>query len=517
MGFFGYFIISFIFTFISVKFFKLIYNDIYIKNEFISNIATSIISLFFIFIYIWTIKTNDFSFYKTGFLDFYFSYDTFLSASKILVFTGLIIIIVNSITSLVFNIFCKNKKIYYLITLLLYLALFFMIIKKGIISFDIPEPQYLFNLLPPIGSRIKYGIIFGILLSYIIDYNNEKNKNNISSVKKHIKNIIVLVLFLAIIYFQYYNTITVYPNYLYEKALDAQLKKYFLLISDDLANSSNNLKKLELRKTKFDDIKVGNTVSFGRREADSGLSGKIFEDIDWIVLDKNDDEKQVLLLSKNGLDVVRNKAIEQRLMDYEYYSSYYDDDYEYDNSSKEEYNYNNSALRFEMYNCYKDFVAFNLSKDENKEYNEYNLKDNIVDTYLTDTKTYEKFFPLSKDEYDKYKKIDGVGNFIFINNSQYIIFNRQFRNIFYVLRTFNHRNFGYNFLCVDTPYDVLTYEMNEKLLKNNNYIIGNTFWFDDNFIYDYKDPNYNEHLANDLDHGHIDVVLRPAMWYKLSE
>ena len=78
-------------------------------------------------------------------------------------------------------------------------------------------------------------------------------------------------------------------------------------------------------------------------------------------------------------------------------------------------------------------------------------------------------------------------------------------------------NYEYDFLCVDTPYDALTFEKNEELIKNNNNVIGETFWFHDRYTGYYKDENYNERTANDLYHGFIDVVLRPAMWYKCGE
>ena len=514
MGFFGFFIISFIFTFVSIKFFKIVYNDLYIKKEFISQIITSLISLFLILIYVWTIKTDDYGFYKTSFLGIYFSNYTLLFVNKVLVFTGLIIIIVNGIATLVYNVFDKNKIIYYILSLLLYLALFFILILKNIINFDINEPHYLLDLFPPIGFRIECGIIFGILLAYLIDFNNGKHKNDIHLIQSNIKSILIIVLFLMIVYFQYNNTIMIYPTYFYEKVLNEQIKKYISFEPDGIDNSLI----LELKDLKYDDINIGNTVLFGRREGgSSGIYGDDFEDIEWLVLDKKDDEKQVLLLSKNGLSVVNNKAIEQRLVDYEFYNSDYNDDYEYDKSEEEKFNYNNSALRFEMYNCYKDFIDNNLSKDENNKYNDYNLKDNIVNSYLRDTNTYEKFFPLNKDEYNKYKKIDSVGNFYFKNNDAYTIFNNELRYVFYALRTFNFIDLvGYDFLCVDTPYYFSTYD-DETFIKNNNYIIGNTFWFHDRFTEDYRKKNiYSDIVAKDLDNGLVNVVLRPAMWYRMD-
>ena len=569
MGFFRFFIITFIITFISIKIFKLIYDEKFIKDKFKKDIILSILSIFFILIYLWSIRVDDLSFYKTSFLDSYFSYDEFLSSLKILVYTGMIIFISTSTTSFIYNVFYKNKLFYYVSNVFLYFLLYFIILKSNIISFDIKEPSYFFNLLPPIGFRVKCGIILGISLAYIIDFingrkkkslvskvnnqnddefleNAKKDSNNTNSKKinelknnliffidkYHIKYISIIVLFLIILINQFRITTSLYPTYMYEKALNNQFKK--LLQNDDKAKSNiskndnknnsedknNNeyIDKTKLKNLRYDEIKIGDTVSFGRRKV-----GGVYKDIEWIVLDKKKNENEVLLLSKYGLDVVNNFALENKVTDYEYYDIDYDTAYKYDLSSPDEFDYNNSALRYAMYHCYEDFLEYYLSKDINKEYNEYDYKDNIVDTYLEDTKTYEKFFPLSKDEYNKYKKMEGVGNFYFENSDRYIIFREQFSNIIYTLRTFKAKsnekgeNYEYDFLCVDTPYDALTFEKNEELIKNSNNIIGETFWFHDRFTADFEDENYNERTANDLYHGFIDVVLRPAMWYKCDE
>ena len=523
MVYFGFLIYSFIFTFVCIRFFRLIFNANKINIKLKPESILFVFSIICVLIYICSIKVDDISFYKKGFLDYYSSFDIQESIYKIFTYTGLIILISTSVTALVYNTLYKNIKLYYMLSLFLHLLLYFVLTELKIITFDMNEHAFL-SILPPIGYGVKFGIAFGICSAYGVDLLIKKFKKTASGNENEkiykAKNILTAVLFVVVVIIQIRNTIGIYPAYFYEAVIEMQFGKIISKGKRILSNtkgkneSENNIESYDdykldkLKDLNFDEIGVGSTVSFGNRY--SGMH----EDIEWIVLDKKKDEKEVLLLSKNGLGVTHNDLLQNKVVDYKYYSSYDDSDYGYDESSSEEMNYYNSALRFKMYNCYKSFIELNLSKDENKDYNEYDFRDNIVDTYLSDTKTYEKFFPLSRDEYNKYKKIQGVGNFYFKNIGNDLIYQNQFRNMFYTLRTFKTTDNSYNFLCVDTPYDALTFEMNEGILNDRYYIRGNTFWFNDKFISDPTDARYNKKIADDLYHGFVDVVIRPAMWYK---
>ena len=481
-------IISYIYSLICIRFCNIIYETKFIKNQFLKDVILSVF-LFIIFIFlIWTIRVDTINFVKMDFFDSYVGYDTIFFYTK----TGIYIFLCITVAILFSNIVNRlynNRIIYYLSAIMIFIVLLFYIYSNGIFLFDKKYiNQYLVILL---------GVLFAYLREYLTcDRNKElessKNTNNI------IFKIVTIILFFVLISNIIKFTTSFYPTYLYEKVLINIINSGYS--KNDVA-SIHSIKQLN-----YDNIKVGDTIQFGKRE--DAYSVKELSPIEWIVLDKDDNEKKLLLLSKNGLDIIRNYAVTKKLIDYDYYDSGYSK-YEYDESNEDEFNFYNSALRYELYDCYSNFLDYNLSKEDDDEYNEYKYSVNILPTYLEDTNTTEKFFLLNDKEFDKYKKIDGVGNFYFINSNNYIIFNKEFRNLPIVLRDFREKNGVYDFKCVDSGYTASQYSFDvdhDYEIKNKNNYIGTPFWFSDVYT--------SEVYDNDLWHGFIDLVLRPAMWYK---
>lgn len=470
----------FIFTIVNIHFFNCLINILYISKKKILDITLAAMSLFIIFLFLYTIKVELLNFVKLDYLDIYFGYDNAIKILKIIIYSGFVILITISTASFLYSLFDKNKTIYFISSLIFYLSIYFLLIRFNIISFDIKDDRW-FKLIP---YRISYimSLIIGIGTTYFIYYKSSKKISNKLLQNKYI----VLILFIIINSIFAKFVLGFYPFNQYVRVLYESFEK--------------ETKTYSIKEIKYDDISIGDTIQFGEKRSNT------YDRIEWIVLDKNNNENKLLLLSKNGFDVIHNYALTNKITDYKHYSSYYNSDYQFDESD-DKFSYNNSALRFENYRAYNEFVEYNLSKDVNGKFNEYRFKDNILNTYFNDTNTYEYFFPLSEQEYNKYKHINGVGNFYFKYDAQYIIYKKEYRPMPIALRTYRERNNKYDFKCVDDIFSPFQYEMdNDKQIQNSNNYIGTTFWFLDKYLKD----SYSDDMWN----GFIDIVYRPAMWYK---
>ena len=470
----------FVFTIVNIHFFNYLINTLYENKKNICDILLATISLFIIFLFLYTLIVEQLNFVKIDYLDIYFGYDNAIIIFKIILYSGFIILITISTASFLYNLFDKNKIVYFVSSIILYLVLYFLLIRFNIINFDIRDDRW-FKLISYRTSFIN-SLIFGIGIAYIIYYKLFYKIEN----KLFLNKYIVLILFIIVNVFFVKFVLDFYPLDKYKNVLYKSFEK------ETKIHSIKNLN--------YDTVNIGDTIQFGERRND------VYESIEWIVLDKNNNENKLLLLSKNGFNVIQNNALTDKVRDYKYYSSYYDSGYQFDESD-EKFSYNNSALRFKNYEAYNEFVENNLSKDANEKINEYKNKNNILNTYLDDTNTYEYFFPLNEMEYNKYKYINGVGNFYFKYDSRYIIYRKEFRHMPIVLRTFRENNNQYDFRCVDDIFSPLQYEMDyDNQIKDNNNYIGTIFWFLDKYL---KDS-----YSDDMWYGHIDIVYRPAMWYR---
>ena len=484
-------IIIFLYTVINIKFCKLIHNEKYIKNKKVSDIILAILCLTLIFLYIWTLKVDRLSFVKFNYMDSYAGIDTLYGIMKISIYIMFNISLAIFLSNLLYQIFDKNKVLYYISVFVIIILLFVYNNATGVISVIYSNRVSIFG--NTVNVLYMFFFLITIFLSLLYD-NISSNKKNVDEKKENIKNAILVVLYLIICIISFNRVTSFYPTYLYEKVFEKVTVK------------KENNKTVLMKDVKYDDMLIGDTIQFGVRY--EGYS--TYCPIEWIVIDKDDKNKKLLLLSKNGIDVEQNDAIRQSIDIYDSYSSYYNEYYDYDESDLKAVNYNNSALRFEFNECYRYFVNNCLSKEANEEYNEYRFKDNIDYTYLEDTKTKEKFFPLSEAEYNKYKKIPGVGNFYFINSTNYVVYRREFNSFYVVLRDLREIGEGiYDFKCLSPKYTISEYEWDKSNgfpIRDNDNTILKPFWF----------STANED-SDDLWHNFVDVVLRPAMWYECEE
>ena len=102
-------------------------------------------------------------------------------------------------------------------------------------------------------------------------------------------------------------------------ALGHKGKKTLLIDVDPQGNSTSGVgvNKSEVEYSTYDML-IGDTIQFGVRY--EGYS--TYRPIEWIVIDKDDKNKKLLLLSKNGIDVEHNDAIRQSI-DMQHHSSVY--------------------------------------------------------------------------------------------------------------------------------------------------------------------------------------------------
>ena len=475
-----------------------------LKSEKLKYIILFAMSLIVYLFYLLTLLTVKSFFYRYNFIDSYGGYNAYQTVIFYTVLSVLSLISSILISHFIYFIVKKRFVLYIVNIFIIILLMYFnsrIISNKTFYRFDESSANII---------AISFFIFVSIIVSYI--FKELFLGNNKYSYK--ILYPLAIITFIAN-GFLIYDTFKILPVNLYTNEIKKIATKYIPI----KVKSLEPAKKYHIRDAKFDNLNIGDICAFGKREWN--FDSNEFEDIDWIVLDKNKIDKSVLLISKNGLDMVRNNAITNPLDEYKRYHNYDEKDrdikYDVDTDGSDfqagQYVYKNSALRYEFFDCYRNFLSMNLSKEDNVKYNEYNFAQNIKDTYLEDTKTTEKFFALSEKEFNKYKNIDGVGNFYLIPNANYIVFNKEFDTVVYALRDYKKRDdYSFDFKIADTALTYSNFSWDPSYnynIRDNNKNINKIYWFSDRF----PASNYDNELWNDT----INIVLRPCMWYKLDE
>ena len=475
-----------------------------IKLERLKQIVIFALSFAMYLFYLSTLLTVKSFFYRYNYLDSYGGYNTYQSIIFYSILSALSLVSSVLISHFIYYIVKKKFLLYLTNILVICILMYFnyrIITNKTFFRID----ESSINIF-----TISIYLFVSIIVSYIF---RELILTNYTYSFKLMLPIAIVLLALNVLLIS--DTFKLFPINLYANEFKIIATKY----SPFKVKALEPAKKYHIRDAKFDSVNVGDTCAFGKRNGDFDSSE--YEDIEWIVLDKNKKDKSILLISKNGLYIVQNNAIENVLSNYKWYHNYsekerdlpYDVDTDSSDYKEDQFIYKNSAMRYRMFDCYRNFLSTNLSNENNTKYNELNLSKNILDTYLDDTKTTEKFFSLSEKEFNKYKNIDGVGNFYLKPNASYIVYKKEFESVVYALRDFKKRDdYSFDFKIADTSLSYSNFSWDPSYnykIRDNNKNINKIYWFSERF----DSANYDRELWHDM----IDIVLRPCMWYKLDE
>ena len=494
------FIKIFIFTMITLLGLNLF--DKKVESEKTKKLSLFILSILCYLFYLMTSLVLKHIFYRYNFSDYYVGYTAYQTITYYALLMILSIETSLFVSYFIYMIF-KKRLVFYILTFLIICA-FIYINKLVIVSktfYRESESSAYLNIIN-IFTILSIVAIYFFNEIVFIGFNYKKAYCLIISIFFFIVNLMLLV-----------DVFKVLPTNLYLNEIK-NLTQNINFLSGSISNEPN--KTYHIREAKFDETKIGDTLCFGKRNGDP--SGSDFVDIEWIILDKDKKDKSILVLSKNGLGMIRNNALNNLLKNYKWYSGYYDgqNDMPYDIKEEEltdEFTYRNSALRYEIFRCYREFVDTNLSDEDDEKYNELKFVDNIKETYLNDTKTNERFFVLNEKEFNKYKNILGVGNFYFRPNDNYIVYHKEFMPLIYVLRDYKKiSDYSYDFKIADTTLSYSNFEWDESYnfqIRDKNKNINKVYWFSERFDY----GTYSNELSNDT----VDIVLRPCMWIKLDE
>ena len=478
--------------------------DKVIKSDRFKMIVLFALSFVMYVFYLFTLMTVKSFFYRYNYLDSYGGYNAYQSMIFYSILSALSLVSSILISHFIYFV-VKKKLVLYLVNILIICVLIYfnykVLVHKTFFRMD---ESYAYVV------TITIYVFVSIAVSYIF------RELFLSSSGYSIKIVLLITILLLLANACLINdTFKLLPVNLYAN----ELKKIAIKYTPFKVKALEPAKKYHIRDAEFDNVNVGDTCAFGKRNGDFDSSE--YEDIEWIVLDKNKKDKSILLISKNGLDMVQNNAIENLLSNYKWYHNYsekerdlpYDVDTDSSDYKEDQFIYKNSAMRYKLFDCYRNFLSTNLSNENNSKYNELELSKNILDTYLEDTKTTEKFFSLSEKEFNKYKNIDGVGNFYLKPNAHYIVYKKEFNPVVYSLRDFMKKNdYSFDFKVADTflTYSNFSWDPSYNYkIRDNNKNINEIYWFSDIF----NSSNYDRELSHDM----IDIVLRPCMWYKLDE